>query len=171
MKAAGYETVAQVCKAFNLHQSAVGNLLNMKIAPTIRDGGWRKEVVILCSGLGKMPAELFSEEQMVKWDKTAGAVDLDLEQVGNLLAGDTPDSLLENQEMKVLLDKALDLLNPQEISVIRRRFGMDGEEMTLKEIGTADGLSPNRIRQIEKKGLRKLRQPQSRAPLIDYATK
>ena len=170
MKAAGYESVAQVCRAFNLDQSTVGNLLNMKVAPTLRDGEWRKEVVGLCSGLGKMPAELFSEEQMVKWDKTTGAVDLDIEQVGNLLAGDTPDSLLENKEMQVLLDNALESLDPQEISVIRRRFGMDGEEMTLKEIGIAEGLSPTRIQQVEAKGLRKLRHPSRSSSLIDYVT-
>ncbi len=168
MKAAGYETVAQVCRAFNLNQGNVGDLLNMKIAPTLRDGEWRKEVVVLCSGLGKMPSELFSEEQMVKWDKTTGAVDLDLEQVGNLLAGDTPDSLLENKEMKALLDNALELLNPQENSVLRRRFGMDGEEMTLKAIGIADGITPERIRQVEMKGLRKLRHPSRRSSLSDY---
>lgn len=171
MKAAGYETVAQVCRAFNLNQGTVGDLLNMKIAPTLRDGEWRKEVVVLCSGLGKMPAELFSEEQMVAWDKTTGAVDLDIEQVGNLLAGDTtqnPDSLLENKEMKVLLDNALESLTPRENSVLRRRFGIDGEAMTLKAIGIADGNSPERIRQIEGKGLRKLRHPSRHGPLVDY---
>ena len=170
MKAAGYENVAQVCRAFNLNQGNVGDLLNMKIAPTLRDGEWRKEVVVLCSGLGKMPSELFSEEQMVAWDKTTGAVDLDIEQVGNLLTGDTPDSFLENKEMKVLLDNALELLNPQENSVLRRRFGMDGEEMTLKAIGIADGITPERIRQVEAKGLRKLRDPSRLGSLVDYAT-
>ena len=168
MKAAGYENVAQVCRAFNLSQSVVGDLLNMKTAPTLRNGEWRKEVVVLCSGLGKMPSELFSEEQMVAWDKTTGAVDLDIEQVGNLLTGDTPDSLLENKEMKVLLDGALERLTPQENSVLRRRFGMDGEEMTLKAIGIADGSTPERIRQVEAKGLRKLRHPSRRSSLIDY---
>ena len=171
MKAAGYETVAQVCRAFNLNQGNVGDLLNMKIAPTLRDGEWRKEVVVLCSGLGKMPSELFSEEQMVKWDKTTGAVDLDLEQVGNLLAGDTtqnPDSLLENKEMKVLLDNALESLTPRENSILRRRFGIDGEAMTLGEIGVADKLSRERVRQVEQKGLRKLRQPSRRSSLSDY---
>jgi RNA polymerase sigma factor (sigma-70 family) len=173
MKAAGYENVAQVCRAFNLNQSVVGDLLNLKVAPTLRDGEWRKEVVVLCSGLKKMPAELFSEEQMVKWDKTAGAIDLDLEQVGNLLAGDTtqnPDSLLENKEMQVLLDNALESLNPQEESVLRRHFGIEGEKMTLEEIGVSDGLSRARIAQIEAKGLRKLRQPSRSSSLVDYAT-
>jgi RNA polymerase sigma factor (sigma-70 family) len=117
-----------------------------------------------------MPAELFSEEQMVKWDKTAGAVDLDIEQVGNLLAGDTPDSLLENKEMQVLLDGALESLNPQENSVLRRHFGIEGEKMTLEEIGVSDGLSRSRIAQIEAHGLRKLRKSSRRYSLVDYAT-
>ena len=168
MKAAGYETVAQVCKAFNLHPTAVGKLLNMKVAPTLRNGEWREEVVVLCSGLGKMPAELFSEEQMVAWGKTTGVVDLDIKQVGNLLAGDTPDSLLANKEMQGLLDNALESLTPQENSVLRRRFGIDGEEMTFEAIAVADGLSRTRIAQIEGKGLRKLRHPSRLGSLVDY---
>lgn len=168
MKAAGYETVAQVCRAFNLNQGNVGKLLNMKVAPTLRDGEWREEVVVLCSGLGKMPSELFSEDQMVKWNKTTGAVDLDIEQVGTLLAGDTPDSLLENKEMQGLLDNALESLGSREKSVLRRRFGIDGDAMTLEAIAVADGVSQERIRQIEKKGLRQLRHPSRVSLLVDY---
>jgi RNA polymerase primary sigma factor len=47
---------------------------------------------------------------------------------------------------------------------------MDGEEMTLKEIGIAEGLSPTRIQQVEAKGMRKLRHPSRSSSLIDYVT-
>ena len=49
-------------------------------------------------------------------------------------------------------------LNEIEASVIMHRFGLGGiERKTLKEIGVIHNLSAERIRQIEMKALRKLR--------------
>jgi RNA polymerase primary sigma factor len=52
----------------------------------------------------------------------------------------------------------LDDLAPNERTVLRRRFGLDGEEPeTLEAIGRRLDYSRERIRQIETSGLRKLR--------------
>jgi RNA polymerase primary sigma factor len=51
-------------------------------------------------------------------------------------------------------------LSVREEKVVRMRFGLeDGSEHTLEEIGKAFALTRERIRQIEAKALRKLRQP------------
>ncbi|KKL04889.1 hypothetical protein LCGC14_2611510, partial [marine sediment metagenome] len=42
---------------------------------------------------------------------------------------------------------------------IRLRFGISGREHTLDEVGAKFGLTRERIRQIEKVALRKLRHP------------
>src|SRR5438309_12028058 len=56
------------------------------------------------------------------------------------------------------LAAVLDDLAPNERTVLRRRFGLEGDEPeTLETIGRRLGLSRERVRQIEGGGLRKLR--------------
>jgi RNA polymerase sigma factor (sigma-70 family) len=51
-------------------------------------------------------------------------------------------------------------LDPAERDVLRLRYGLDrGEPRTLEEVGTAFGLTRERIRQIEGRALSKLRHP------------
>ena len=53
--------------------------------------------------------------------------------------------------------KYLDLLTERERRVIALRFGLgDGRSRTLEEVGKEFGVTRERIRQIEVKGLRKL---------------
>ena|SRR5579862_9252321 len=55
------------------------------------------------------------------------------------------------------LDPALEALSERERLVIDRRFGLTGDRATYREIGLGLNLSRERIRQIEARGLRKLR--------------
>ena len=64
------------------------------------------------------------------------------------------------------LDKVLETLSPKEALVIRRRFGLDGEEQTLEEVAVHLGFTRERIRQIEVKALRKLKHP-SRERMVE----
>jgi RNA polymerase sigma factor (sigma-70 family) len=52
--------------------------------------------------------------------------------------------------------QALGLLDVRELTVIRMRFGFDGEMHTLSQIGTVIGLSRERVRQIECAALDKI---------------
>jgi|GEM_PF-947485 len=62
-------------------------------------------------------------------------------------------------DLKEKLWSALTLLPPREAEIIRLRFGLeDGEEHTLEEVGRRFGLTRERIRQLEIRALRKLRQ-------------
>ena len=55
-------------------------------------------------------------------------------------------------------DKMILSLNPREQFVITHRFGLNGaEKKTLEEIGEIEGVTRERIRQIEAKAMRKLR--------------
>jgi RNA polymerase primary sigma factor len=63
----------------------------------------------------------------------------------------------------------LDTLRPRERRVLQLRFGLiDGHERTLEEVGKRIGVTRERIRQIESKALRKLRQPSRSKKLRDY---
>jgi len=59
-----------------------------------------------------------------------------------------------------LIHEELDQLHSRQADVIRRRFGIGFEdEMTLEEVGQLYGVTRERIRQIEAKGLRVLQHP------------
>jgi RNA polymerase sigma factor (sigma-70 family) len=68
-----------------------------------------------------------------------------------------PPVATERADRAAALREALAQLTPRELAVIRRRHGLDGEEETLDAIGRDEGVSRERIRQIEAGALRKLR--------------
>ena len=76
--------------------------------------------------------------------------------------GDTPDPLylLDKKEEIEEIREVLSSLSPREQKVLRMRFGIDqGTEHTLEEMGVSFGLTWERIRQIEKEAIHKLRKP------------
>lgn len=67
---------------------------------------------------------------------------------------------LDAQQLSCALAAVLDSLTPRAAEVLRMRFGLiDGEEMTLEQIGRSTGVTRERVRQIEAKALRDLRHP------------
>ena len=72
----------------------------------------------------------------------------------------TPEESMDIQTKSEVLDTILGTLEGREGDVIKYRYGlMDGEPRTLEEVGQIFGLTKERIRQIEAKALRKLRNP------------
>jgi RNA polymerase primary sigma factor len=68
-------------------------------------------------------------------------------------------------EMEVLLER----LTPREARIIRLRYGLnDARPRTLKEVGRLFGLSRERIRQLERSALHKLRSPNIGGDLWQY---
>jgi len=94
--------------------------------------------------------------------------------IGDLIEDvDAPEAseLVDRQLMADQLRHALDGLTPREATIMSMRFGLyDGNPHTLDEIGRALGLTRERIRQLEKQSLSKLRHPSRAQPLLDYAS-
>jgi RNA polymerase primary sigma factor len=68
-----------------------------------------------------------------------------------------PEAAVINMNMKEDINTVLDTLTPKEADIIRYRYGLDGSKaMSLKEIGDMFNLTKERIRQIEKKAIRRL---------------
>jgi RNA polymerase primary sigma factor len=67
------------------------------------------------------------------------------------------------------LEKTLESLPPRERRIIELRFGLeDGYCRTLEEVGVELGLTRERIRQLEKEALAKLRHPKLSRQFVDY---
>ncbi|MCA9944849.1 MAG: sigma-70 family RNA polymerase sigma factor [Ardenticatenaceae bacterium] len=80
-----------------------------------------------------------------------------------------PNDAVAEKMLHERLDRLLDRLTPREAHVLCLRYGLRGNEAhTLKEVGKLFNLSRERIRQIEKAALKKLRQPQLGGDLIHY---
>jgi RNA polymerase primary sigma factor len=94
--------------------------------------------------------------------------------IGDLIEDtDAPEAseLVDRQLMASELRSALGCLTPREATIMSMRFGLyDGNPHTLDEIGRALGLTRERIRQLEKQSLSKLRHPSRAQPLLDFAS-
>lgn len=90
---------------------------------------------------------------------------LDLLEAKDVLTAE--DNLVQHS-LEEEIEDLLAGLDPREREIIRLRFGFDGDPMTLEEIGQRIGLSRERIRQIEKKIIRRFRARAKNKPLLDY---
>ncbi|MCQ2401592.1 MAG: RNA polymerase sigma factor RpoD [Lachnospiraceae bacterium] len=90
-------------------------------------------------------------------------------QLGDFVPDDKVESPEQNAERIMLregIDTLLDTLTEKEKEIIILRYGLDnGRSQTLEEVGQKYGVTRERIRQIEAKALRKLRNP-AKAKLI-----
>lgn len=83
----------------------------------------------------------------------------------------SPTENLDKQMLKDDIRRLLRTLSPREQAVIRLRFGLDnGTPRTLGEIGKKFSVDKERIRKIEAKALRKLRQPYRNQSLKCYVS-
>lgn len=81
----------------------------------------------------------------------------------------TPIQTVYSKLLKEKVNDVLDTLPCREARILKLRFGLeDGKYYTLEEVGQKFGLTRERIRQLETKALRRLRQPQKSQQLRDY---
>ena len=81
----------------------------------------------------------------------------------------SPADTASNAMLKEQITDVLGSLSEREAQVIQLRFGIKGDKnCTLEEIGRVYGVTRERIRQVEAKALRKLRQPSISRKLRDF---
>jgi RNA polymerase sigma factor (sigma-70 family) len=140
--ALGHEpTVAEIAKALNVQEFQIIELISYDREPVSLDQAVGEDGE---SALGDFVARIDPREE----------------------PGDSVSQGMLRSEVEIVLST----LSQREQAVIRLRFGLDdGRQRTLDEVGREFGLSRERIRQIEKVTLLKLRHPSRAKRLEVYA--
>ena len=109
--------------------------------------------------------EFVSLETPLSSDKDANTISDLMEDT----KGADPEEILINSTLQESIEKVLSTLTEKESNVIKYRFGLNGERPhSLKEIGDKYNLTKERIRQIEKKAISRLRHPTRSQKLQSY---
>ncbi|GAA4591562.1 hypothetical protein GCM10023107_20240 [Actinoplanes octamycinicus] len=120
----------------------------------------------------------FQVIELISYDREPVSLDQAVGEDGESALGDFVAAVDPNQpgegvaqgELRGQVEIVLATLSERESAVIRLRFGLDdGRQRTLDEVGREFGLSRERIRQIEKVTMLKLRDPERASRLEAYA--
>lgn len=176
MKENNIKSVAELCKLSNTHTGLVGKLANLKITPFNKRGTIRSWLIRVSDMLNCDPLDLFPTQHIEKALLTNEAVIeanlVDIESMSFLEDEQSPFSLLENftnEELKTKMNSLLCKLPPREHRLIELRYGLNGnEEHTFEECGKLLNIGRTRVRQIEDKVVRRLRQPHISKTVQDY---
>ena len=86
------------------------------------------------------------------------------------VADESPALVMDRNLLKERIAEVLRCLSPRDREVLELRFGLkDGRARTLDEISQHFGITRERIRQIENRGLSRLRQPDQSDRLVQFA--
>jgi len=109
--------------------------------------------------------DLISLESPVNQERDASIIG-DFVEDGSYVS---PDELFIEKSLKEDINAILETLSEKESEILQYRFGLNGKRpMSLKEIGDKYRLTKERIRQIEKKALKRLQHPVRSQALRSY---
>lgn len=115
-----------------------------------------------------MGIELEKVQTVMDMAQATTSLDLAVDDDGETTMGDliadhaaeNPYQNLVDEANKQIVDAVLSTLSAKEADILRMRFGIGLDKaMTLEEVGKHYGVTRERIRQVENKAIRKLRNP------------
>jgi RNA polymerase sigma factor (sigma-70 family) len=171
---AGYRYNTEFAKEIGFQPTRLGLLIGLREAPIKKDGDFTDMAKKIMEVLGAAPSDLWTVEQLnMSLEKNVWEDQFNTEMVRSILGGNVaqlegavykkveqPEEAMDKKELKDVLEKGLERLTPREKQVLCFRFGLCGQkEHTLEEIAEIMHVTRERVRQIEQKGLRKMRNP------------
>jgi RNA polymerase sigma factor (sigma-70 family) len=173
MKQNKIESVSELHRRTKISTQILHGFINMTESPLMQhslfsknsngDGLWRKSALELADFFGVLPDEMFNEQQLTSPLKTNKAERvIELEQMIALMGPKESLCVEEHrfeEEKQKVIDQVLNTLKPREKAILSKRFGLEEEPVTLDICAKEHNVNRERIRQIETKALRKLRQP------------
>lgn len=113
---------------------------------------------------------IVSRQPVSLHEPLGGDGDRAIEDFLNDPSASNPGLAVDQHLLRDRISEVLRSLTPREREVIELRFGLkDGQPKTLEEVARAYGITRERIRQIEARGLVKLRQPNRSQRLSEFA--
>ena len=170
---AGFKSIAEFSRDIGVHMQSIHRLITLKEAPLRQDGTFTTTAQKLLDYFCALPEDLWSEEQL--WNTLTtnkGQVLLDKHQMSVLTYGGDEETLsledmVHKKEIQEKVHEVLHTLSPKEAKIIKMRYGMDGsKEHNLEEVGRAFDVTRERVRQLEHKGLMKLREAHRKDKLM-----
>ena len=147
----------------------------------------KKTSARLAQELGRKPTEtelassmelaITKVQEIIQADREPISMEMPLNRDEETFLGDLiedsessrPDANTEEQLMRQDLNRMLSQLTPRERDIMHLRYGLeDGRMRTLEEVGRLFNITRERVRQIEHKAFRKLRQPAWSSKLSGY---
>jgi len=162
MREHGCPTAPALQRASGVSLARIYQYLNLKDLPIRKDGAWQAAALQLSEFFRVLPEMLFPVQHITKALPTNSIeAEISLDEIKSL-PGLGGSYLLEDgeeeEEESRKLQKYLDTLPSREQSILTRRFGLNGgEPMLLEELSKDFGVTRNRIMQIEKKAIIRMR--------------
>lgn len=129
-----------------------------------RELGQEPELAEIAEVLG------FSEERvadLMSWGREHVSLDAPIDEDGDTSLGDLiardpvqgPDEQIIDEETREILGNFISALDEREADIITSRYGLaDGRQQKLADIGRRHGISAERVRQVERQAIAKLRE-------------
>ncbi len=137
----------------------VSNVLEQELQrrPTVKEIANALEISVkeVREALANPTKHISMDAPLSQDDDTGNMYDL-------IYSGETsnPDNALIKESLKLDIDQVLATINPKEVEILKRYYGMNGyHQHSLEEIGQKLDLTRERVRQIKEKALRRLKQP------------
>ena len=167
----------QLAKAVGISYGRYNDYEYLRCTPMsrFRPGEVKESAQLLCDFFGVLPDELWPE-QVLKVRCSVLRRKLDYDQMALMASDDMrarrllPDAAVEELEAARAVQKAVaSIPNSRSKKVIEDRFGIkDRQGKTREEVSEDMGVSTERIRQREAKGLHMLRHSSRSNPLRDF---
>lgn len=160
MNECGYQSVSDLADAAGVGANAVYDLINLKRSPYGKSGSPRPSAQKIADKLYASFEDIFPAQHLHNpLERNTAETTVSIGDVQRLTGGDSPESLLESDEMRHAVVDSLSSLPDRHRQVIEGRLGFDGDPKTLNDLAQELGVGRERIRQIESNAYRRLRSP------------
>jgi RNA polymerase sigma factor (sigma-70 family) len=167
IKDIGAEPGQKWCEANGLVYTQINSLINLTESPLLKTGSLSTSAEKLCDVLGKLPEELWTNDQIRPLEKNFTELDMTQDQVMTLLPLSETSYIqdFDKKDLEEVMAAALSTLDRRESKVLNLRFK---QGLRLDEIAEKFEISEERVRQIESKALRRLRHPSTSSLLKPF---
>ena len=151
-----FESVHEFCFKADLNDVAVGKLLNLKTDPRKGKGGaWTRAADKISEYFKLLPEDIFPES-LYKIKQTRFQIETQSTKIQSISSNMSYEQNIDKFLLTDAISTIFDSIPPREAKVIKLRIY---EGKTLEECGDILGVGRERVRQIEARGMRRLRTP------------